>query len=493
MIDDSLKEKITANEQKLKSLFNLKKNKIKKTSNIKNPPKKIAQINLNSIDNTKNVNIKKEKINAFISSKENHKNLINLDLSRILNTNVNLNTKLINYTKFNSFIKPTTNNNKEDKNIIKKPQKKFKGLESFINIKPNKNLPKKNKKLKNISKSQPNKTERTETTERTERTKRKNSISKSNNLDFTISSFLQHKKLSKSFDFNLTYERFIENETKKNERILQLKKNREKFEKKIFPHKPQINEKSKKLYKSITDDFLIRLENDKKKRIKKDEILKKNILKDEEEKINKNNFLMKHKKLKKKRLNDSMDKIYNKKNITESLNKLFDWDKKRKEKIENEIKKQNLIEKNRHIPKINKTKIFKKDKLIKKIFDRLYNQDKYIFEFKKQLLTQESTPKFYSILNKTKSQKKISYNMPKIISSNSNDNIKEKGEEKKVNMETDLTINNNEIKTVNNTDRITFNKYNNKNESSTKEKISKNMIVVIRKIKSQKDILNKYK
>ena len=188
-----------------------------------------------------------------------------------------------------------------------------------------------------------------------------------------------------------------------------------------------------------------------------------------------------------------MDKIYNKKNITESLNKLFDWDKKRKEKIENEIKKQNLIEKNRHIPKINKTKIFKKDKLIKKIFDRLYNQDKYIFEFKKQLLTQESTPKFYSILNKTKSQKKISYNMPKIISSNSNDNIKEKGEEKKVNMETDLTINNNEIKTVNNTDRITFNKYNNKNESSTKEKISKNMIVVIRKIKSQKDILNKDK
>ena len=329
MIDDSLKEKITANEQKLKSLFNLKKNKIKKTSNIKNPPKKIAQINLNSIDNTKNVNIKKEKINAFISSKENHKNLINLDLSRILNTNVNLNTKLINYTKFNSFIKPTTNNNKEDKNNIKKPQKKFKGLESFINIKPNKNLPKKNKKLKNISKSQPNKTERTETTERTERTKRKNSISKSNNLDFTISSFLQHKKLSKSFDFNLTYERFIENETKKNERILQLKKNREKFEKKIFPHKPQINEKSKKLYKSITDDFLIRLENDKKKRIKKDEILKKNILKDEEERINKNNFLIKHKKLKKKRLNDSMDKIYNNKDsITESVNKLFDWDKK---------------------------------------------------------------------------------------------------------------------------------------------------------------------
>lgn len=300
--------------------------------------------------------------------------------------------------------------------------------------------------------------------------------------------------MSKSFDFNLTYERFIENETKKNEKILQLKKSREKFEKKIFPHKPKINEKSKKLNKSITDNFLIRLENYKKNRIKKDEILKKNILKDEEERINKNNFLIKHKKLKKKRLNDSMDKIYNNKDsITESVNKLFDWDKKRKERLENEIKKLNLIEKNGHIPKINKTKIFKKDKIIKKIFDRLYNQDKYMFEFKKQLLTQESTPKFYSFLNKTKSQKNISYNMQKLISSNSNDNIKEKEEDDKVNIETDLTINNNEkIKTVNNTERI-INKNNYKNKPYTKEKQSKNMIVVIRKVKSQKDILNKDK
>ena len=497
MIDESLKEKISANEQKLKSLFNLKKNIIKKTSNKINPPNKISQINLNSINNTKNVNIKKEKINAFINSKENQKNLINLDLSQILNTNINLNTKLINYTKFKSFLNPTINdNNKDNKNINnnKKPQQKFKRLENYINKKSINNLPKKKKKLKNISKSQPNKIETAERTERTERLKRNNSISKPNNLDFTVSSFLQQKKMSKSFDFNLTYERFIENETKKNEKILQLKKSREKFEKKIFPHKPKINEKSKKLNKSITDNFLIRLENYKKNRIKKDEILKKNILKDEEERINKNNFLIKHKKLKKKRLNDSMDKIYNNKDsITESVNKLFDWDKKRKERLENEIKKLNLIEKNGHIPKINKTKIFKKDKIIKKIFDRLYNQDKYMFEFKKQLLTQESTPKFYSFLNKTKSQKNISYNMQKLISSNSNDNIKEKEEDDKVNIETDLTINNNEkIKTVNNTERI-INKNNYKNKPYTKEKQSKNMIVVIRKVKSQKDILNKDK
>lgn len=146
MIDESLKEKISANEQKLKSLFNLKKNIIKKTSNKINPPNKISQINLNSINNTKNVNIKKEKINAFINSKENQKNLINLDLSQILNTNINLNTKLINYTKFKSFLNPTINdNNKDNKNINnnKKPQQKFKRLENYINKKSINNLPKK--------------------------------------------------------------------------------------------------------------------------------------------------------------------------------------------------------------------------------------------------------------------------------------------------------------------------------------------------------------
>ena len=486
MIDQSLKEKISANDQKLKSLFNLKKNINNKTSNIINPSKKKSKISLNNITN---LDIKKEKTNSSfvnISNKENQRNLINLDISRILNTNVNLNTKLINYEKFHSFIKPTKNI-KEEKNDKKKPQIKLKGLECFINIKQsNNNLSKKNKKLKNISKSLPNKTDRSE---KTERTQRNISISKSNKLENV---FFSQKKMSKSFDFNLTYERFIENETKKNSKILKLKKNREKIEKKIFPHQPKINKKSKKLNKSITDDFLIRLEKYKKSQIEKDEILKKNILKDEEEKINKNNFLIKQKKLKKKRLNDSVDKIYNNKTITESVNKLFDWDKKRKEKLENEIKKQNLIEKKGHMPKINKNKLYnKKDKIMKKIFDRLYNKNKYMFGFKKELLTQESsTPKFNSFLNKTKSQKNISYNITKIVSSNPDINIKEKDNVKKIQNDNVSTINNNdtEVNSINNTDRVVLN---NKNETNIKENNKKNIIVVIRKIKSQVDIINK--
>ena len=136
------------------------------------------------------------------------------------------------------------------------------------------------------------------------------------------------------------------------------------------------------------------------------------------------------------------------------------------------------------MPKINKNKLYnKKDKIMKKIFDRLYNKNKYMFGFKKELLTQESsTPKFNSFLNKTKSQKNISYNITKIFSSNQDINIKEKDNIKKIQNDNVSTINNNdtEVNSINNTDRVVLN---NKNETNIKENNKKNIIVVIRKIK----------
>jgi len=81
--------------------------------------------------------------------------------------------------------------------------------------------------------------------------------------------------------------------------------------------------------------------------------------------------------------------------------------KKRKEKIENEIKKQDLIEKNGYISKINNSKNIPKPNLnekdiVKRIFDRLYYSNKKIIRFKKEI-KEESTPKFTSKLNKAKS------------------------------------------------------------------------------------------
>ena len=56
---------------------------------------------------------------------------------------------------------------------------------------------------------------------------------------------------------------------------------------------------------------MIRLEKYQKKQIEREELLRKSILKDEFEKVNKTNFLMNKKKLKKKNTNVSMDKAYN--------------------------------------------------------------------------------------------------------------------------------------------------------------------------------------
>ena len=287
---------------------------------------------------------------------------------------------------------------------------------------------------------------------------------------------------------------------------------------------------------------MIRLEKYQKKQIEREELLRKSILKDEFEKVNKTNFLMNKKKLKKKNTNVSMDKAYNSKTITESINKLLDWEKKRKEKIENEIKKKDLIEKNGHIPKINKSKNIPNhpnDKdIIKRIFDRLYYSNRRIIGFKKEIkeINQETTPKFTSKLSKTKSQPNIFYNLKKIISypneieSKYKNNYKNENKKEKrninVNIEEninnikiekfddiddyDLIIKSKEIKkdNISNNDYINDNVINNKelnsdrkiyenelkheNDTIKKEESNKqkNIIVVIRKNKSKVDIKN---
>ena len=487
MIDESLKDKINANDQKIKSLFKIKKkskdNNNKNTKYI-NHPKKNSKISILSKHNTTNIYLPKEQKNySFLNNKENQKNLINLDLNPKLTENTIKNITL-NNDSLHSITKSSAKNYLFQQNYKPKIKMKYKELECFINKKQsNKSIQKKiKKKSKSVNKN-------IETNNRNIQTSQSNltKIKCSTSANIPL-----RKKFCKSFDFNLTYERFIENETKKNEKLKKIKKRREKFENRIHPHQPRINQKSKSLTKSITDDFLVRLEKYKKEQIEKEEILKNNILKDEEDKINKHNYMFIHKKLKKRGLNDSVDKIYNDKIITESVNKLLDWDKKRKEKIEKKIKKLEIIEKFSHIPKINKSKNSNnKDKIIKRIFDRLYDKNKYIFEFKKELLTQESTPKFQSLLNKAKSQSNVSFSLNNIIPSITEKCNKNEDDEKSFNyQDTNITNNEEEIKIENNTDRTMFNKkINNKEDNSIPQK-RKNLIVVIRKIKSHIDNAN---
>ena len=549
MIDQSLREKISENEEKVKKLYKFKTGLIKKKSNIINNEVKKGNIYIKSKINKLQKNASLKKINSFIENKENQKNYINLELTPIIKSNINSNNNTITYSKLDSFIKPKPKKPSVkayyNKKSIEKENKyktkikiKYKELDSFINIKKTNNI----KSSNNNSKSKIAKLDNKIIYNKIKRIKNKgNSISNSidseayisnpkiiksslikknsfyfNNMDTLSTSTsrvpLPHKiKSNKSFDFNLTYERFIENETKKNERISKIKKRREKFERKIYPHQPRINQKSKSLTKSITDGFLVRLEKYQKKQIEREELLRKSILKDEFEKINKSNFLMIQKKLKKKYTNSSLDKTYNSKTITESINKLLDWDKKRKEKIENEIKRQDLIEKNSHIPKINKSKIIPNEKdIIKRIFDRLYYSNKRIIGFKKET-KEESTPKFTSILTKTKSQSNIFYNLKKIISypneiQTENKNIKKK-EKHNININNEENINNIKIEKFDDIDDDDIIVKNNMelNDETKEAKISdrkiyenelkneeshqqKNIIVVIRKNKSKVDV-----
>ena len=565
MIDESLREKISENEEKVKKLFKFKTGTKNKKSNKTNNEVKKGNIYKKSKINKLPKNASLKKINSFKENKENQKNYINLELTPIIKSNINSST--ITYNKLDSYIKPKVknpvvkshyNNNKksfEKENKYKPKIKiKYKELDSFININnskakitttsENKIISNKIKKIKNRANSICN---------RTDREVIKSSLIKKNSffnnidtLSTSTSRILLNQKIisnsNKSFDFNLTYERFIENESKKNERLSKIKKKREKFENKIYPHQPRINQKSKSITKSIKDGFLIRLEKYQKKQIEREELLRKSILKDEFEKVNKTNFLMIQKKLKKKNTNTSMDKTYNSKTITESINKLLDWEKKRKEKIENEIKKQDLIEKNGHIPKINKSKNIpnpnEKD-IIKRIFDRLYYSNRRIIGFKKEIkeITEESTPKFTAKLSKTKSQPNIFCNLKKIISypneieSENKNNYKNENKKEKHNIninieeninnikiekfddidDDDLIIKNKEIKkdNISNNDYMNDDKINNNKELNSDRKIyenelkhendtikkedsnkQKNIIVVIRKNKSKVDIKN---
>ena len=522
MIEQSLYDKISENEQKVQFLFQIKKkidkkNLIKKKFIDKNNRKGIMNISLLQKNRANNTHInksqEKERINSFISNKENQKNLINVDASPILKTSINTNKKSNKKNnKCTSIKKPEMKtaitesncvNNKVKEGIKMKPKE----LDCFINSKrklsKSQNLKKCRKNSENCKKSEKN----------CEKNNSKSSAGGAKSTRASAKSLLRpgHKKKTKSFDFNLTYGRFIENEEKKNERINKIKKCREKLENRIFPHQPKINSKSKRMSKkSITENFLKRLEDYKIKQIEKDEILKKTILKDESERINKNNFLLTKKKLeKKKRKTSKTRRISNNKIIEASVNKLLEWEKRRKEKLENEIKKKDLMEQMSHRPKINKNIIVpKEDKTIQKIFERLYTNNKYIFGFKKEVSTQESTPKFQTFITKTKSLPNFENNIKKTISCFSftnndfeNETINnDQGNKLRVisSKEEDISSTINSINiieedfkiTANYTDRMIINNEKT-NESLYNKETNRNILMVIRKIKTKINGVNK--
>ena len=205
-----------------------------------------------------------------------------------------------------------------------------------------------------------------------------------------------HKKIPKEERekmFNQTYERFNKLENEKQQKLEELKKSLIEKEKKTFRQVPQINSQSKMLVKS-SDDFLTRMKEKDKQLEKKKKTMAEEIEKKEKEKLEKEKILVQR------------SQKLNKDEINSSINKMYEWEQKRKEKISLEKKKneQKTLSKIQSRPQINKksNKIaVQKNQLLKSttLVDRLYKEDVEKLSQKKMILNQIYTPTFTPKIN----------------------------------------------------------------------------------------------
>ena len=220
--------------------------------------------------------------------------------------------------------------------------------------------------------------------------------------------------INSSGKFSQTYERFIEMQQKKKEKIENLKKLKEEKEKNNCCFKPKINIKNEK----YQDDFYSRQKKKLEEQKKKKEQLKIKI-KIQEHEINKNKALLKNKNdgIKNRRLSD----------VHKRINKLYEWDNARKKKLHERQKSVDELKDKEYTykPQINKTsQKLAEIKMNKYIFEiqsrnknlsgkdglieRLYKDDILKRKQRQKILNQIYSPTFTP--NLFKHSHKIEYN-----------------------------------------------------------------------------------
>jgi len=324
--------------------------------------------------------------------------------------------------RFNNLTESRTNNeisfirdkmtNKSNKNYSKNTRKTYCPIKrsKLMNLKYNNNksyVNNRNKKELKINETKGPKNDKKSKIN----SQGKNSVtkvynSKPNKTDLNSS-------VKSSININHILERFQEGQHKKKEKLEKLKKLKEVKEREEYTYRPKLCKKTKLIYKNIKDDFITRQNNFFEAKNKKEKKLKEILLKNERDEINKTNFIL-QKKLKENSstgsgLNNSfLSEISCAKSMADidnSISKLFEWENKRKEKIyKKKIEIKNELDKNRHIPKINKRSksLVFNEKNIKKesIFERLYKEDRIVKE-KKKILADLLKPSFTPNLNLT--------------------------------------------------------------------------------------------
>ena len=420
--DDLLEQKIKENE---KVFENLEINK----SNDNSQKKENSQIEANET-NQKIVNeyeIKKNDINNTI---ENMSEIKMKDKEKTIsneNTKNNDNIELLTSRNDNSIISSInnhssiTNKTNEKKKISKRENKKIfsnpstlkqKGKNNFKKIN-NYNNPKREQQNKNRLENQNQKRKilkdnvdlnlYTQYTSLYSTNNRKNNNSiekrnrKRNETDICKS---QDKSKDKSRDksserFKIMYDKVLENEKRKKENIKRMKLKMEEEEKKIYIYKPRINERSKEIVAKNgenKEDFYSRQKKMMEQYKKNEDYLREKIMKEKDDKIKNSVFSIKY----------LTNKDKSKDKFKDVKSRLFDWEEKQKNIVNNSSKK-NTVEKEESDSENNKAKYkIKVNRNINRIINRLYKNDLEKRKHNLEILNKVYTPSFQPTLFENK-------------------------------------------------------------------------------------------
>ena len=385
IITASLNKKIIENEKKMQSLVTIKKTKLKSNSlyqlsNTKKPmkkPKNKYHRKNQSQEEIRTINSNKPK-----QLKLQYSTIQYDDLGNDSNFFINKNERqLKSYSKIercdkNFKNKNITNNNiKNDNSITNSKKVNKKELAIIVNrLYTNANKRhKQNETEKNIY---------------------------SNTIDFSGNKTQRLNTKSSKINFNELYSRFEDYIIRRKENIERKREELNNDNKIKYTYKPKLNINKKFFDEQNKDNFLERQKKYVEEKKIKEERYKEDLIRKEEEEINKTNILNKN-------------NNRNRKDFDQVLNDLNVWDNNRKKKIEQ--KKQEKIDKIKnefdYIPKIDKRSesLAKKNKNRKKesdVFTRLAKEDKILKE-KYKILVQLYTPTFKPNISNTKRMNKI--------------------------------------------------------------------------------------
>ena len=441
VIDPSLNKKIAENEKRMQSLFKSEFSLSKSKNNIKKPS--------NSQTNMRNVHHKKKKSQDEIYNTD-YKTIDNRDINRLkgtLNVTISKTIEPKDDNDSSAFANRMAKKMKQKKPVEQKEEEKNnKNFNNTINIIYQKYKEKQNKNKKVYNKGQVNtivdrlytndyKTKKKPNKENKANRYKKEFEKENNTIDFSIKTgsngtIIKRQIEPSNVNVDDMIERFEEDMKKRNENMERKRQEIKRNEKKIYTYKPKINENTRRSESAGKDDFLERQKRYEEKKKKKEERYKEDLKNEEEKKINENNFLLQKKEKKEKKdkkdeneKNDKAENIKKKEEVDKRIKYMYDWENKRKEKIENKMKEKSGKAETEfdYMPKINERSSSMANKSKRRreepdVFSRLAKEDKMLKE-KRQVLIDLYKPSFQpnTFLHNQKIKKKNKENEGKKV------------------------------------------------------------------------------